>query len=259
MKVVILGCGPAGLAAAWAAVGQGADVTIISKSWEPSTLYGCQYLHAPIPGFEDVSRTRVQYNLVGTPEQYRYKVYGEHWQGRVSPEDFIGEHDAWDIRETYRRMWSIIVDYARIERVIWNFRNGDLSAVHSFGPDKIISAIPAWSLCYQKHRHSFRRHMIYANGSTKQDGLPLDHVICDGTDMCDWYRISNVFGYRTVEWPAQSDKHPHDAVRVYKPLSTDCDCHPDVIRVGRYGAWEKGFLVHQVYDKVVEALRLAKQ
>src|SRR5215472_7502892 len=105
-NVAILGCGPAGLAAATAAVNLGRKVLIISNSSKPSRQYGCQYLHAPVPGYESVHHTVVGYHLNGTAEQYRAKVYGDKWEGRVSPEDFIGEHEAWDIRETYRHMWD---------------------------------------------------------------------------------------------------------------------------------------------------------
>ena len=54
MRVVILGCGPAGLAAAKAATDLGRETVIVSQSDLPSMLYGCQYLHAPVPGYENV-------------------------------------------------------------------------------------------------------------------------------------------------------------------------------------------------------------
>ena len=252
MRILVLGCGPSGLVAAHAAVQLGHEVTILSKSPSPSKLYGTQYLHAPIPGYEDVPSVTVSYNLNGTPEQYRRKVYGDAWQGKVSPEDFVGEHRAWDIRETYELMWelyrSIVEEYEVVD--------GNLQfTIFVYEPDKIISTIPATSLCEQT-KHRFASHLIYANGSTAKEWPPENRRICDGTDQTDWYRISNVFGYRTVEWPyitGLSGGSPR-GVRVEKPLKTDCDCHPEVIRAGRYGEWDKSVLVHQVYQKVVEAL-----
>lgn len=260
MHVVVLGCGPAGLVAAHVARILAHDVTLVTKSWEPSPLYGCQYLHAPIPGFENVPHTRVYYRLIGTPEQYRKKVYGNKWKGSVSPEDFAGDHDAWSIRETYRRMFitfegmkfngqGFTVNDMKIE-------GGDLDEVRRLLPDKIISTIPAWFLCHSTS-HVFDKHMIYASGSTIEDAMPVDNVLCDGTEETSWYRNANVFGYRTIEWPSpgpRSGPNWNKIVKVYKPLETDCDCNPDVIRVGRYGAWQKSFLVHQVYGKVMEAL-----
>ena len=49
MNVAVLGCGPAGLIAAWAAEQAGADVQIYSKKVQ-SIIPGSQYLHGPIPG-----------------------------------------------------------------------------------------------------------------------------------------------------------------------------------------------------------------
>jgi hypothetical protein len=255
VKVVILGCGPAGLAAASAAVILGHRVVIISKSSAPSKLYGCQYLHAPIPGYEDVPSVRVRYELRGTAEQYRRKVYGEEWQGKVSPEDFIGEHDAWDIRETYARMWEHLIGTLRIP-IIYNdaspSRIGELrNRIRHLRPDRIISAIPAPALCV--NNHTFTGHQIWANGSTTEDEVTPNLVLCDGTLSVRWYRMSDVFGYRTTEW-ASRPPAGMNAVPVLKPLATDCDCWPEFLRVGRYGSWRKSALVHEVYPAVVNAL-----
>ncbi len=104
--------------------------------------------------------------------------------------------------------------------------------------------------------HEFVRHVIYASGDVEQGRIRDNFVICDGTPDMDWYRVANVFGYRTVEWPYNVQFADDTiAVRVVKPLSTNCDCHPDVIRVGRYGEWSKSVLVHEVYNKVIEALK----
>jgi hypothetical protein len=251
MKVAILGCGPAAMAAAEAAGFLGHQVVMISKRWEPSQLHGCQYLHAPIPGFEDVRKTRVTYNLIGTAEEYRRKVYGETWKGKVSPEDFIGEHDAWDIRETYNRMWDDVMNHSSVPRYIGDIRDGDLRYVYSFGPDKIISTIPAVELCHSPHL--FHSHDIYATGYKNTEANVEDYINCNGTAATAWYRVSHVFGHYTVEWP-QKGFHLPGAVPVTKPLYTNCDCHPEVLRVGRYGEWNKSVLVHQVYAKVTEAL-----
>lgn len=256
-RVVVLGCGPTGLAAAQAAVDSGYEVLIASAKDHPSTQYGCQYLHAPIPGYEDVPHTRVGYHINGTPDEYRLKVYGSKWEGKVSPEDFVGEHDAWDIRETYARMWDHLrslpqVYFEKIEPI----RYGIIpTRVYEFLPDKIISTIPAMALCLDIDSHNFVFHTIYANGSRRPHPLE-DEVICDGTAAVEWYRKASVFGYTTTEWSREpSNLNGDDIVAVPKPLTHNCDCHREVDRVGRYGRWQKSYLVHQAYPDVLELLK----
>ena len=253
-RVVILGCGPAGLAAAHAAVSSGCEAIIISNTDQPSTIYGCQYLHAPIPGYERASSVRVSYRLVGTAEQYRRKVYGDEWQGPVSPEDFQGDHDAWDIRETYGLLWRDLIGSMQVGLIKKYVKQGMIPFVNSLHPDLVVSTIPAQALC-QDPRHEWGSHTIWANGSIAPYITGENEVVCDGTRERTWYRISNVFGYRTTEWASK----PHSSVKatpVVKPLWTNCDCHPEVLRAGRYGAWEKKRLVHEVYPAVKSELAI---
>src|ERR1035441_1317633 len=83
-NIAVFGCGPSGLAVAAAAIKAGFGVEFFSQRKQPSHLYGCQYLHAPIPGYESASKTHVSYRLTGTPEQYRAKVYGDDWRSETA-------------------------------------------------------------------------------------------------------------------------------------------------------------------------------
>jgi len=254
--VVILGCGPSGLAAATAVVNLDRTVLIVSNADRPSKLYGCQYLHAPIPGYETVRHTRVGYYLQGTAEQYRLKVYGENWKGKVSPEDFVGEHDAWDIRATYGYMWSYLhglpsskVNFVIVPSIVAGRLPREVYEARS---ETIISTIPAPALCHQKG-HTFNYHTIYAAGTSKPGAEAQDTIVCDGTSEHTWYRNACVFGYRTTEWSKQPTGGERVAA-VAKPLATDCTCNPDIYRIGRYGKWLKSYLVHQAYPDVVKIL-----
>lgn len=254
MTVAVLGSGPAGLAAALAAVNSGHRVLVVTNSTDPSKQYGCQYLHAPIPSYEQVAHTRVDYTLNGTPEEYRLKVYGPKWEGRVSPEDFIGEHDAWDIRATYAYLWddlhmSSLVSFKVVKRISDGILPRD---IYDFKPTTIISTIPAPALCFHPE-HNFRAHRIFASGTKSFDDELEDKIVCDGTPETEWYRSACVFGYRTTEW-AYRPSNGHDVTAVTKPLTTDCDCYPEIYRVGRYGKWQKSYLVHQVYPEVMGIL-----
>lgn len=262
-NVAIFGIGPSGLAAAQAVLRSGGNVTLVSKTREPSPLFGCQYLHAPIPGYEDVPTATVSYSLSGSPEDYRRKVYGHSWDGKVSPEDFLGEHQAWDIRETYRRLWDVLVAKRRDWQTV-RFVEAEVTpnwlGEHEYllkGFDAVISTIPATHLCNELSGHRFLSHLVFAQGNTEEKYtlFPPDNSIrCDGTEGHPWYRMARVFGYTTTEWAYR----PHRSASVVeKPLSTDCDCFPYIQRMGRYGAWEKGRLVHEVYaqaEKLMENL-----
>jgi len=254
IKVMIFGVGPSGLAAAQAVLRAGGNVTMVANTKEPSKLYGCQYLHAPIPGYEDVPTASVSYSLAGTPEEYRRKVYGHLWDGKVSPEDFIGEHVAWDIRETYSRLWGKIIQNKRRWGSV-KFVNANISPSWIVNPfldprqfDAIISTIPAKHICHKPGQHEFNSHIVFASGSTSPGMTRNNSIICDGTDKQMWYRHATVFGYSTTEW---TDPPNADTATVEKPLDTNCNCFPDIVRMGRYGAWKKGVLVHDVYNQTI--------
>jgi hypothetical protein len=121
--------------------------------------------------------------------------------------------------------------------------------------DHVVSTIPAPSVCEHPaftrsmSGHMFASHTVKAVGSVMPYPVDANYVVCDGTSETDWYRNAVVFGYQTTEWPR---KQRVDAVTVRKPLFNECDCHPEVIRLGRYGAWRKGILVHNVYEDAVK-------
>lgn len=251
-RVLVLGCGPAGLIAAYAAQREfKAEVHIFSDK-RPSPLFGCQYLHEPIPGItEEHEGHQVNYVLHGTTEEYRKKVYGS-LTPPVSPQQYAGDHMAWDIRTAYRRLWDIF------EPSIHDMHLNPADIVPLLShlmPDYVISSLPAPVLCQMGDRHTFTDVKCWAIGDAPGQAvadvfgaLPPFTVICSGEKDCSWYRACNVFGYGTVEWPGHKKRPPIDGVVAFnKPLSTNCDCMPSILRVGRYGRWQKGVLSHEAY------------
>lgn len=260
MRIAVLGCGPAGLMAAHAAKVSGARVDIYSRK-RKSELYGCQYLHAPIPGMTDVAPVEVSYSLHGSVETYRDKVYGANWQGEVSPEDLVGAHTAWDIRRTYDNLWNEYGKYVYGTEISAGFLN-NFMAVDAMRYDKIINSVPRQALC--RRNHTFRSQRVWAIGDAPERGLfapnyaNRNSVVCNGLDSPPWYRAANVFGYSTVEWPweafAKTPQNQIVASQLFKPLDHNCDCWPDLVHVGRYGCWEKGVLSHTAYQATIELL-----
>jgi hypothetical protein len=254
---VVLGAGPAGLLAAHAAERRGMEVNVFTApdgegGPKKSELHGCQYLHAHIPGVESLNwhGQYVQYQIEGGVEQYRRKVYGEAWNGTVSPDEFgpEGGHLAWDLRKLYDELWE-----RWLPRIIPMEVTPTLAQkIADVRGQLTFSTIPARSLCLRPGEHHFLTQDVWAMG-TRSDGTPdLPYlapnmtVLCNGNDAPRWYRAATVFGHSTLEWP-DGPKPPISGVaRVQKPLGTDCNCHR-WYRLGRYGRWAKGVLVHEAY------------
>lgn len=257
MKVLVLGCGPTGLLATHAAhYAEDVSVTVVSIK-RKSELFGCQYLHGPIPGMT-LDTTTVTYELAGSASEYREKVYGPGAQVKVSPESLTGQHPAWDIRHAYNRLWQLyqglIVD-------------ADLNAhevqpmLDYYRPDLVVSSIPAPALCQKPGEHAFTNVGCWAMGDAPERGqfvpvpVPENTVLCNGTRDTGWYRVSNVFGYKTAEWSGLRSKPPLSGIaQFFKPLDTTCDCWPEFLRVGRFGVWRKGILSHTAFNDTIAAL-----
>lgn len=269
-RVVVLGAGPAGLLAAHAAHEQGHEVTVFSAVDEAtggpkrSELFGCQYLHAWIPGVNLPRAGRaVRYQmLAGSTEQYRAKVYGENWNGEVSPDEYGPEqnHMAWNLRKAYDVLWERW--QPRITALNVSPRMAE--KVAAIKGQIVLSTIPAPALCLDMESHKFPTQSVWAMGDAGTRGhirlpyrAPEMSVQCNGEDAPRWYRAATVFGHSTLEWPAGPRPPVAGVASVSKPLSTDCTCHsgPRWYRIGRYGMWRKGVLVHQAYSRAREILK----
>lgn len=253
MKVVILGCGPAGLIAAKAARDEGAAVVIASKK-RKSELFGAQYLHEPISDIDPGRGVEIVYTLEGTADAYRKKVYGNTFAGAVSPETLEENHKAWDIRHTYDKLWEEFEPNI-VDGLITPHDVAQLVAY--FQADLFLSTIPAPLLCHDS-RHEFPSERVWALGDAPERGqkvpfrAPPNTVICNGQDAPAWYRLATIFGHTTAEWPWRSKPPLGGVAEVVKPLASDCNCWEEKIKpLGRYGKWQKGALSHEAYNETV--------
>lgn len=249
--VVILGCGPAGLFAAQAVTLSGGQPLIFSKK-KKSEIYGAQYLHRPIPGFslERVGRLRIF--KLGEESEYAQRIYGDpalptSWS--KLPE----QQDIWDLREAYENAWHKFkdlildteLDFAEVEDMTARF-------------PVVISTIPLWSVC--KGGHRFNSIPILVNKKVEYSGLPDyfnpedNFMIYNGTEYGDWYRTSQIFGHASTEMiPSKTDSPNGHFELGFKVAGNECDCHPNMIRAGRMGTWERGVLTHHAFEKAIEA------
>jgi hypothetical protein len=263
MNIAILGSGPSGLLAAhalaWGCNVHPDDIAIYSKG-DKSSLFGCQYLHEPIPGMDLIGPVDVKYRLEGSPEMYWKKVYGEGRRHPISPEDLEDNHQAWDIRDMYNQLWEIWKYHVIVGVVIDGMSDSAESILN--GHDFIISTIPKTAWCVND-KHSFNSTEIWATGDAPELNLHVpfrnaenNSVMCNSLVDVGWYRSSRVFNYSTVEWPGRRKPPVRNVAKVLKPISNDCDCFADRLHFfGRYGKWQKGILAHQVYHEVIDAYK----
>lgn len=264
MKVAILGCGPAGLMAAAGAQAASLDADVQVFSYKrKSDMHGAQYLHNPIPHYTNMKYSVViDYLLKGTEEMYRRKVYGgTPFIGETSVQVLQERHYAWDIRSTYDALWDDL-------KYLVNHTEVDAEGIVALSgkADLVISTIPAPAICWRGH--TFRAQQVWAAGEAPSLGIripydcPGNTVICNGEDMPTWYRVSNIYGHKTVEWSLHSMKERPPVGKptiINKPIDHNCDCWPNIVRAGRFGEWKKGVLSDSAYrvgmNATLEAIR----
>lgn len=260
MKTVcVLGAGPAGLFAAHTAEAVGCSVVIISKKFK-SPIIGAQYLHQPVLELNDPHHPdgMVGTYLFGTKENYVERVYGDrnagsHWQRLSTHPVYV---PAWNLRAAYDKVWSRyepqIVDQevtaADVDEFTANF-------------EVVISTIPQWRICEHPDQHRFEsvpivvKQQLECLPPTSRDD---NFVVYNGSESGDWYRTSRIFGFDTTEGVAnprneQWDREHWDDVG-YKVVGNNCDCHPNLIRTGRHGLWERGILTHHTVEHTINAI-----
>lgn len=247
MKVAVLGAGPAGLLAALAAQNNGAQVTIIAPGAK-SKISGAQYLHDEIPGI-DLIPMRIEYLKVGTVQGYARKVYGNSHAPCSWREFAPGKHTAYPLAAAYEAAWQAL--HGKLVPATVG-RQQLLGLTQNF--DLVVSSIPLPTLCFDPEAHKFVEKPVWITMTEPPhlDGkIPVNTIVYNGLAEDKWYRASNIEDNTFTEYP----DYVVGGIKVVKPLSTECDCWEKIMRVGRYGKWKKGVLVHHAYWEVEYAVQ----
>jgi hypothetical protein len=235
--VAIIGCGPAGLLAAHAVWQAGHTPHIYSDQAVPSPVHGGVYLHQRIPGvhLDDIPDGRVTFRKMGKAEGYATKVYG-HAQAPTSWERLaVGQHPAWRLATTYGALWASWGETVQVLAV-----GPQQAAALAANYPVVLNSAPLHHLCYGGHQFP-ERPVWYLDTAPPWVGWNV--MVYNGDLRTRWFRTSAVFGHRLTEYPCEVD-----GARVgRKVLLTDCTCHPDIIRIGRWGEWRPGVLLHHAY------------
>lgn len=248
MKVIVVGCGPAGLAAAHAAVGLGADTMVIApKTKTPQE--GPLLMQRPIPGIntDHPDGTIHQMVIGGSILDYRYKLYGDINIG-INGDILKPYYHAWKHRETYDRLWNLysglITNYVLTPSELHNI-DSDV--------DLVISTASRPSMCVSGH--TFISKEVAVTPQASHPDQPDNTIIFNASPDVEWVRSSIVFGVPVTEWPViRSVSLPAGARSIRKPISTNCNCYPRVLWTGRFGAWQNETWVDTAYWDTYNAI-----
>jgi hypothetical protein len=247
IRVTIVGCGPAGLAAAHAAVGLGAEVTIYGPGVK-SPQNGPLLIQRPIPGINNGHPDGTIHQIVigGSILDYRYKLYGDVNIG-INGDVLQKEYHAWDHRETYDKLWDLynsLIHEAHISGI-------GLFRMHNYA-DLVVSTADASRMCVTKGVHRFLFKEVAITPECSYPGQPDNTIVFNGGHEYQWVRSSRVFGVPVTEW--NIDDAPPGARIIRKPIGTDCNCYPHVLRTGRFGAYKNEVWVDTAYNDTRAAL-----
>lgn len=237
MKVAVLGCGPAGLLSALAIEQCGHKPVIFSNPIK-SRMPGAQFLHAAIPGLTpDEPELFINFLKRGSAQGYAAKVYGRRdaptsWD--AFPEGRVG---AWSLARAYDLLW----ERYRGRIVAGEVGREGLDLIEDRF-DAALSTIPAQVLC-DNPEHTFDSTTVWIRTGPMPQGVNV--IEYNGQPLVGYYRSSSIEGHGSVEFG-----HPvRGADPGVKPLGTNCDCRHRFYRLGRFGTWKKGVLVHHAYEE----------
>lgn len=246
MKVAILGCGPAGLLAAHAAAILGHEFDIYSRP-VASQIRGAQYLHEAIPELDMPKPRPIYIFKYGDEAGYAQKLYGDPSKETSFSKMKSGPHLGWSLQWAYEMLWrmyesDIVSCDIRADDMDWYIRRYD--AILSTIPLKFVCSNPAHEFSYVTEY--IRTGRLFLG----ERDVPANHIVYNGLPSYQWHRASNLDGALEYEFA-----HPApDAQKIVKPQATDCDCHPRVVRLGRYGRWQRDELVTDAFNDAYRVL-----
>lgn len=262
--VLVIGAGPSGLMAAWAAEQEGYSVALYDP--EPKQpdgrSAGVFYLHHPCD-IPDIPHAMIQTRGEGgTVDDYRAKVYGNSYRGPVSFPIQSRFDTVWDGMFAMNFLWTRYQSYIIPIAV----QSLDYAQAEIVNYDKVICTAPLDKLSqihppYRELWVSTRERECW-----EDDGI----VIYDANPSHVVYRYSCVFDRVAIEYVEGFDPLPEwktDDVRFHRvrkvmplggydqALLDNFNRKRSFLLAGRYATWNKKTLTHDVYRDVRRWLR----
>jgi hypothetical protein len=256
MKVAVVGCGPAGLAAVHAAAGMGANVVIFSPG-ESSPQKGPLILQRPIPAITNDHPDAYIRQIVigGSILDYRYKLYGDiniSIQGDMLRD---GYH-CWNHIKAYNRLWNKYMKRGRTNPYITRIDkelDGDELYTMQNEFDLVVNTAPLKNLCYNPtHEFMFKQVEITFGHSYPEQ--PPDTTIFNAGHEYEWVRSAWLLGNSCTEWLVGTAPPELNPFTIRKPIRHECNCFPRVLGTGRFGAWRNETWVDTAYYDTRDAI-----
>ena len=264
MKIAVLGAGPSGMMAAHAASEFGHHITILDKEPDKTRRNsGVFFLHDDCNlALDEVHlKQRVlgafgKKNADDISRAYGVKVYGRALPKtsiisamRAENANVIG----YNAEQAIDRLWDLYGSQVKP----YEFLGSTLSEEALFNRyDKVISTIPA-KLWYPSHAYSSVTTWIKIGTAPKDEGFIFYNI----NPHSKWYRCSAMLGTFVQEYGAGFKPHmayPYSYVfrTVTKVIGVDRPFPEtnNLFLVGRYGAWDKSCLTHNVYHRTLDWL-----
>jgi hypothetical protein len=246
MDVAVIGCGPAGLAAAHAAYGMGANVSIFSPGVK-SPQKGPLILQRPIPAItlDHPDGYIRQLVIDGSILDYRYKLYGDINIG-INGDILEPGYHCWDHIKAYDALWARYMARPdpRITLIKGEVGPQEIShLVHEFG--LVVNTAPLIRLCYKAHM--FRSKAVEITLQRSYPDQPTDTTIFNAGSRYPWVRSAWLLGNECTEWLEGTAPAELGPFTIRKPIRHNCDCYPDVLLTGRFGAWRNQTWVDTAY------------
>jgi hypothetical protein len=251
-KIAVLGCGPAGLLAAWAVEQTGHEPNIISRK-EKSIIPGSVYLHRRVPDLTAVyPENHVQYIRLGNEQDYARKVYGDASRA-TGWQNYFQRYPSWNAVKAYDKLWNHFEN-----RIVDRHLDFEKMREIVLGHVRTITTLPAPATCFHpEHKFDGAGYWIKTLPVPPLD-VNKDLVVYNGLPGDLWYRWSVLSGVCSVEstHPLWADEDP-DVTMGTKATSNTCDCWNSnlVVKAGRWAEWRHGVLLNDAYDTAFEAAR----
>ena len=256
MKVVVIGAGPAGLAAAHAAAGLGAIVKIIAPK-KKTPQRGPLLLQRPLPGVtHDHPDGYIKQIVIGGGIlDYRYKLYGDV-NVNINGDVLQDGYHAWNLSDVYDELWGRYSDLIEDRSV----GPKELSALLPEQNDLVVSTAPLNRMCGMPRYHEFRTKSVVITEGASYPGQPDNTIIFNAGDEEPWVRSSRIFGHEVTEWPMGTNiPTGRNAMVIDKPFGSTCNCFPHVLLTGRFGKFRNETWVDTAYydtrDSIISSVR----